>query len=484
MKNKSLKLNAMLNGVKQCCSVIFPLITFPYISRVLQAENYGKYSFSYSIVSYFALIAALGISKYAIREGAIRRNNPEEIKLFASQIFTINLITTVFAYILLFMTVFFVKNLQDYNSLIIILSSTIIFTTIGVDWINTIYEDYLYITVRYIIFQIISLIALFVFVKSKEDYLIYAFITVFANGGANILNYIHTRKYVKVSIVRALEMHVHIKPMLILFANNLAITVYINTDIVLLGVFQNDMVVGVYSIATKIYIIAKNLINAVITVMVPRLSLYLGEKRHEEYHYLLNKLFSTLIILIMPVVTGMFMMSNNIIYIVGGEQYIMGTTSLKILSIALAFAVMSSFFTNAVLLPNKLESKFLISTVTAAMVNLMLNFITIPLFSLNGAAITTVIAEVTVLIMSIYYCKDKFILNAVFRQILSCAVGCVFIVVCCLLVQLIISNIWWETIISVISSSLIYITFLLCIKNEIVIELLKPFMKLFSRRAL
>ena len=187
---KSLKINALLNTLRSVLNIIFPLITFPYVSRILGADNLGIYNFSSSFVSYFILIAGLGINTYAIREGAKYRDNREEISNFSSEVFSINMLSTLIAYILLITILLLFKNLQDYTICIIIFSIQIFFSTIGTEWIYIIYEDYSYITLRSIVFKIISLFLLFVFVKNREDYLAYSAITVFSSLGSNLLNYV------------------------------------------------------------------------------------------------------------------------------------------------------------------------------------------------------------------------------------------------------------------------------------------------------
>ena len=160
-KNKSFGLNAVLNSLQSLLNLIFPLITFPYISRILSVDGVGKYNFANSIVSYFILLAGLGISVYAVREGAKLRDKREEFSLFASRIFTINIISTIISYIALFLVLFFSASLQKYSIAILIFSVQIFFTTLGVDWIYTIFEEYGYITARNIIFKIISVVLLF-----------------------------------------------------------------------------------------------------------------------------------------------------------------------------------------------------------------------------------------------------------------------------------------------------------------------------------
>ena len=186
---KSLSLNALLNTVKTVLGIIFPLITFPYISRVLGVENVGKVNFSGSVVSYFTLIAAFGVSTYAVREGAKIRDNKKKFIDFSNQVFTINVLTTVLAYFLLGILIIFSAKIRNYTGLIVILSTAIVFVTIGADWLNTIYEDFGYITVRTLAFQIISLVLMFAFVKESDDYYKYAVITVLSSAGGNLCNF-------------------------------------------------------------------------------------------------------------------------------------------------------------------------------------------------------------------------------------------------------------------------------------------------------
>ena len=146
LKQKSLKLNMVLNATRGILSVLFPLITFPYISRVLGVENIGRYNYANSIISYFILLAGLGIEKYAIRDGAAYRENKEMMSRFSNEMFTINVLSTLVSYILLTAVLFAFPGIKRYWILLIILSFQIILKTIGVDWLYSIYEDYLYIT--------------------------------------------------------------------------------------------------------------------------------------------------------------------------------------------------------------------------------------------------------------------------------------------------------------------------------------------------
>lgn len=477
MKQKSLGVNAILNGIKQCCSIIFPLITFPYISRVLGSVGYGKYSFSYSVTNYFILLAALGIYTYAIREGAKIREDKKKLNKFCSQVFSINVCSAVISLLLLSMMAIFLPKFSGYNAYIFIQSTAIIMTVIGTDWVNGIFEDYFYITVRYIAVQCVCLIAMFVFVREPGDVIPYCIISVLATNGGNLINVFYVRKYAKIRFTFDMDLKRHLMPLLILFVNSIAISIYVNSDITMLGFFESDTQVGVYSFASKIYNLLKQLINAVIVVSVPRIS-YIIKNRPEEYRKFLNRIFSGLNVVLLPIVIGMFFMSDSMILIAGGEQYISGDTSLKILSAATLFAIYASLFTNCVLIVNRQEKFCLKATIVSAIVNVGLNFILMPSLGMIGAAITTVIAELINCFMQIRFSLPFFDWKKLeLRTNVSCICGSIFIGIICVLCNCFINGYLMKMTCAILLSTLVYGITLIVLKNPCVLAIIDSIVK-------
>ena len=457
MKNKTLFKNALLNTIKQFCNIAFPLITFPYVSRVLQVENYGKYTFSNSIVNYFCMLAALGITNYAIREGSIFREDEKNLSKFSNEVFTINILTMCLSLLLLLCLILLFPKLKDYRVLLLIQSSMIFFNTIGVEWLFSIFEDFKYITIRSVFIQIISLVLLFVFVKDSDDYVIYALITTFSSGSASIISFFYSKKHLKLNIVKKINFKKHIKPMLVLFFNTLAITIYVNSDITILGVLKDNHVVGLYNVSARVYTIIKQLLNAIVIVVLPRISLYLSQSKDQEFKEIVTSVFHYLIILILPTITGLFLMSKNIIYLVAGESYVDASYSLQILSVSIFFSLLASFITTGILLPKKKENKILNSTIIGALVNVVLNLLIIPFFSLNGAAFTTLIAEMVVFWVSLNYSKEYYDFRCLMKNKLPSILGCILIAIICIINKLIIQNVYLCLFVSMISSLIIYV---------------------------
>lgn len=479
MKKKSLGVNAFLNGLRSILNLIFPLITFPYVSRILSVNGMGIYNFSNTYVNYFVLIAGLGVATYAVREGAKYRDSKEKISTFSSQVFTINIISTVIAYVLLIASLIIFGNLHNYVSCILIFSLQLLFTTLGTEWIYTIYEDYAYITIRSIVFKIVSIILLFTLVRNANDYLWYAAITVFAGVGSNLLNYIHAKSFVTIKLVKPQETNwkYHLKPILIIFATSAAITIYVSSDTTILGLLKSDYAVGIYSTSVKIYTMVNTLISSVLLVTVPRLAMLIGKKMFKEYKQVLSDVIGTLSILAFPAIVGLIMLSKEIVLIIAGEKYLPSVDSLRIISWAMLFSSFSFVFNQCVLIPSKRESKSLRNTLVTAVINVALNFVLIPLWSYDGTSFSTVIAEFMVMTLNGWSARDivKPILfsRKTMKNIVSSIIGSIGVGVVCWFCDISCTSLILKTIFSIIISVIAYAIILVLLRNEIVINMLK-----------
>ncbi|WP_251496872.1 flippase [Otoolea muris] len=471
MQNKSLHTNIFLNIVKQLCILIFPLVTVPYASRTLLQEKYGMISFGSSIVSYFSLIASLGISTYAIREGCAIRENKKEFNNFACQIFTINILSTSISYILFFVTIMWNVKLFNMRSLLFIQGLSILFTTIGTDWVNTVYEEFLYITLRFVIFQCIAVLLMLVFVKEPEDYLIYAYINLFATAGPNVLNMLYCKKFVHIKLVKVRKIKDHIAPVLVLFANTIATTIYINSDITILGFVQDNSAVGIYSLVGKIYTMAKQLVSAFIVAITPRLASYIGNQDLKKYTELLSIGFEYLITLLVPIALGIAILSRKLIIIIGGEAYVKGSTALVMLSIAMLFAIPAFFISSSMLILMRKERLFLYVTIAGAVINISANFFAIPNYSYNGAAFTTLLAEAVVLFMTLIFTKGTVRLRCSKRSIISVMVAGFIMGICCQIVLYWNKSLYSSVIMSVCVGVLAYVVILWLFKNRVLLDL-------------
>lgn len=467
----SVKKNAILNIIKQICTILFPLITFPYAARVLHADNYGVYTFSSSIISYIVLLAGLGISNYAIREGARIRDNDKKISSFINEVFSINILSTILAYIVLFLLIAFWDRLSAYTVVILVLSLNVIFTTIGTDWINVIYEDYEYITKRYIYSHIFALILLFLIVRNEGDVVKYAISTVAGTVVANIANIFYIRK--KFGVRPRFVLHksalIHIVPILVLFSNSIASTIYLNSDVTILGVLKDDYAVAIYGVSSKIYSMVKAIANAAIIVIIPRVSSLISHGEFKNINELYKRTLGTVILLVIPAAVGLISLSSDVVLLIAGNGYTEAYLPLIILSFALPFATCACLFINGVLIPYRREKVALVLTLTSAAINVILNFVLIPTMSFNATAITTLIAEIFMCIGG-YISTIKLASIRITREFVLSLISSILVLGVCLLVSHLFSHYLLRIFISIASSVAIYVIFLCCVKQNTVYD--------------
>ncbi|MDD3184586.1 MAG: flippase [Anaerostipes sp.] len=482
MKEKNIKVNAVLNVIKTLSSILFPLITFPYISRVLQPDNIGKINFGSSFVSYFTLIASLGITTYAIRECAAVRNDKKKLTVTASQIFSINICTTLVAYCALAVTLLCFREFDTYRTLIIIQSLTIMFTTLGCDWLNSAMEDFIFITIRSISFQAIALVLMFVFVREPTDYLKYAFITVVSASGANIVNIFYRKKYCEIHFVKQIEWRKHLKPIMLLFVMILAQTIFNSSDVTMLGLIKGDYEVGIYSTAVKMKQLIAQVVTSLAWVIMPRMSLYFENKDYEKINRMLKRVLGVLLTLGLPSAIGCICLSDEIVIMMAGSSYIGASSALKILMVGFLISLVGgSFLGNMILLPSKRESVYMIICCLATVINLVLNYFLIPRWGVNAAAATTAFSSLIILIFLLFSMDKKIRIDGLLKSIITPILGCVFIVATCVLIRCFVTHIFIRLIISIVAGGIVFLVSQVVLRNYLVIEIISIVKDKFRR---
>lgn len=478
MKEKKISINFIFNLFKTLMSLIFPLITFPYASRVLGVDNLGKVQYCNSIVSYFLLIASLGISIYAVREGSKYKDDKYMLSKFSKEILIINTLSTTIAYIaFIIFVVFFFRN--DYYILIIICSLSIFFTTYSIEWLYQIKEEYKYISIRAFIMQLLSLILLFVFVKSSQDYIYYALISIIGASGNFIFNMVHAKDFINIFGKYNLEIKKHIKPIFTIFGISIASSIYMNLDTVMLGAMKSTVAVGLYTAAVKIVQVVKTLVGSFSNVLFPRLSNYLGNNKFEEYEKLLFQGLRIILMITIPAAVGMCMLSKEIIIIFSGNEYIEASLASKILSINVIFSIIDGALYYQILLPFGKEKFATLSTMIGACINFILNFIMIPYFSYVGAALTTLIAEFCVFLGLFYFSNKLMNIKSIVSYFIRYILYTIPFIIFCMLVKIVLDSVFLTVIVSIIGSVFLYFLILFIFKDRIFVQSIDIFRKKF-----
>lgn len=393
MKQKSIKLNFIMNATLQISAFIFPLITFPYVSRILGPSGTGNVSFATSIVTYFALFAQLGIPTYGIRATARVRDDKVLLSKTVQEIFIINAVMCVLAYIVFFVVLNLVPKMYNDKVLFIIISSTILFNSVGMDWLYKGLEKYTYITIVSIIFKFIAIILMFVCVHHKNDYVIYGAISIFAVSASNICNLVNIQKLIYIKPILNYEFTKHFYPILIFFAMSCATTIYTNLDTVMLGFMKDNVEVGYYNAAIKIKNVLLGVVTSLGTVLLPRASYYVENNMYSEFKRIAGKALNFVVLISFPLCLYFILFAKEGVLFLSGDAYTEAILPMQILMPTLIFIGLTNIMGIQMLIPLGREKVVLYSEIAGAIVDLAINIVLIPIMSSSGAAIGTLVAE-------------------------------------------------------------------------------------------
>ncbi len=402
----SVKYNFIMNFILTATNFIFPLITFPYVSRVLQAAGNGRVSFASSAANYFMMVASLGIPTYGIRACARVRDNKNELSKTVQELFIINFIMTCLVTITYVVCVFSVPKFAQDKVLFFINGLNIVLNMFGMNWVYQALEQYDYITVRSIVFKVVSIILMFAFVHDQNDYVIYGAITVFAAVGSYVLNFIRLQKIIDFKLTGNYDFKQHMKPIFILFSQSLAVSIYTNLDTVMLGFMKTDVDVGYYHAAVRIKGLLLSLVTSLGNVLLPRMSYFVKQSRMNEFKKYMVKALNFELLMSISLALYFVLFAKESIRFLAGSGYDGAILAMQIITVAVVPNGLTGVLGVQVLTSLEKEKYVLLSVVVAAFVDFLLNLVFIPKYGAAGASLATAIAELLVLGIQIYYTKE------------------------------------------------------------------------------
>ena len=472
---KSLAKNSIYNIIYKCLNLVFPLIISAYVSRILFAEGVGKVSSAQNIVTYFSLLAALGLPTYGTKViASCGKNRMYRNKAF-SELFIINAGSTLICTVVHYSLVCTIPYFQQRSMLSIVCGLAIIFNVINVDWFYQGREEYGYIMLRSFLIKLLSLIAVFVFVKSVNDYIMYAAILTLSKVANNVFNIIHLHKDVSFTI-KKINVAQHIRPVFVFLAASIAIEVYTLADTTMLTFIHGDNIVGYYATARKGIDVIRTMIIAVCSVFLPRLSYYYANSQIKCFNDLMNKGIKILIYMTIPAMVGVILTAKYFIPLLFGADFSNAILTTQILSFSIVTVAFSNFFGYQVLATIGKEQQMLISTIVGAIVNIILNFALVFSYKHNGVAVASAITEFCVAFYQILVVRKNVQIEIQKKFIISVVFGTMCMFFSVLLCRWIIDNQIACLLISIITGCVVYFLTTLITKNEMsemVIKILK-----------
>lgn len=402
----SIRKNFIYNSILSVSRVLFPLISFPYSSRVLGPDGIGRVNFIDGYTQYFVLVAALGIPVYGVREVARAKSDRVLLGKTISELITLNFLISLGCCIFYFAIAFATHKYQVYGDLYMLGAVILVLSTFVAEWFFQGMESFKYISLRSLVLNSLSIVLLFILVKTRSDIFWYYGINVIILAANVIMNMSMLNKEVPLKF-KNLSLRRHLKPLFLLFSTQVAISVYLMLDKVLLGYMSEDKYVGFYSASLRVTKILLTLISALALVMMPQMSKAFHDMDAERVKTLYRKSSNFVITVGIPISIGLICLSDEIIALIAGKAFLPASTSLKIVAPTILIIGLSNIFGMQILTANGKEKILLRCVTVGTVVNVLVNVLLIPYWKHNGTAMAILITELFVTVAAGYYaCKE------------------------------------------------------------------------------
>lgn len=432
-KNSSVAINGLFFAGYRVLNILFPLITSVYVARVLLPSGTGRVAYAQNVVTYFTLLASLGLPTYGTREIARNLSSEEKYNETFFELISINTISTTICAIAYYTLCFTIPSFRNDLQLYLVAGLAIVLNYFNIDWLYQGREEYKYIAIRGFLIKALSVVLLFLVVKEQSDYVAYAGIYCLILGGNNLVNCIGLKRRVHFA-KRKLNLRTHLKPIIILFATTVAIELYTMLDTTMLGIMCSDQVVGYYSYAMKTTKIIITVLTAATTVLLPRLSSTYHVSR-DRYKSLANKGIAFLFSISIPISVYMYFNAYDIVVFLYGNHYENAVETLKILALLIPFISFSTYLGAQILCSANCEKDMLIAVSIGAITNILMNAVLIPRFYQNGAAIASVASEFIVMLCDAYFVKQIIELRIPAKVVMVTVITSMSVIICTLIVH-------------------------------------------------
>ena len=393
---KSVKFNAIMNTALTASNMLVSLVTIPYVTRVLSVSGYGDVGFAQSVSMWLSAFCLVGIPTYGIRECARVRDDPVALAQIVRELLIIITVCTLVVLIPFGICIELVPRLRAISSLMWVFWVGTLLLSYGVEWYFQAIEDYAYITIRSVAFKILSLILIICLVRGSDDWFIYGLILALITSGNNIFNIVRMFHNVPMSGIGEVRIRRHIKPLASYSVLSIASSLYLYFDSVLLGMCSIDNTeVAFYQLATKVKGVLAQILTAIINALVPRLSYY-AVKDRKQYRRLLGTGMWVTVNLCMGIMCFLFVFSGPLMILISSKKYVGAILPMQIMGGVILFSGLNTFLGFCVLCPLGEEKKLAAANLLGVPISVGLNVLFDSKLGALGAAISVLIAEITI----------------------------------------------------------------------------------------
>ena len=393
--------NYAYNLSYQLLVIILPIITTPYVTRVFSSADLGTYGYFNSIVTYFILLATLGVANYGTKEISGHR---KDIRKNFWGIYTLQFGATILSiclYILLCLSLSFMQNPVAY-----ILGLSLVSKGMDISWLFQGLEDFRKITVRNITVKLVGVISIFLFVKSANDLYLYVFLLTIFELLGQFSMWLPAREFIGKPHFDWSYAKQHLKPVVLLFLPQIAISLYVTLDRTMLGALASTKDVGIYDQALKLVNILLTLVTSLGSVMLPRVANLLSTGDHKAVNKMHQMSFLIYNLVIFPIIAGMLIVNDDFVQFFLGQDFQDAKYAIAIMIFRMFFIGWTNIMGIQILIPHNKNKEFMISTTIPAIVSVGLNLLLLPKLGYIGAAIVSVLTEALVWAIQLYFTRN------------------------------------------------------------------------------
>ena len=427
-----LRKNFIYNIIVTTSNYLFPFIVFPYVSRTLGVHNLGICNFVDNVVLYFTMFSMMGMGILGIREIAAVQGNPIRTNQTFLSLFCLNGIFTMLSIISFLICIAFIPQFHQYQELMYIGCLNIAANFLLIDWLYKGLEDFKYITKRTLTIKIIYVFAIFLFVRQKDDYIIYYALTTISVILNALINILHSRKFISFKSL-TLSISQYKKPYFKLGLYWISTTIYASFYTIILGFVSTPDEIGYFTTASKLIILTMSLYTAWTTVAMPRSSAMLSNGETLNFLELINKSFNALFAFSIPIVIIGIFFSHDIIFILSGNGYEGASIPSAILMPLIFIIGCSQIAVIQILMPKRCDTILLTNSIIGAIVGLFLCYILVPRFFAIGASISWLMSETIVLILAMMFVQKNFNIHFPWKLYLTNLTGQIPTIILCLI---------------------------------------------------
>ena len=410
--------NYAYNFSYQLLVIILPILTTPYVTRIFSSEDLGTYGYFNSIVTYFILLATLGVANYGTKEVSANRKN---IQPTFWGIYSLQVVAAFISIVLYLLLCWSVPSMQ--NPVAYILGLSLLSKGLDISWLFQGLEDFRKITIRNITVKLLGILSIFLFVKTPNDLYLYVFLLTGFELLGQLSMWLPAKEFIgkpHFDVVHAKE---HLKPVILLFLPQIAISLYVTLDRTMLGALSSTKDVGIYDQALKIINILLTIVTSLGSVMLPRVSSLLSSGDYKAVNKMYEMSFLIYNLIIFPIIAGMLIVNKDFVNFFLGKDFQEARVAIEIMIARMFFIGWKNIMGIQILIPHNKNREFMLSTTIPAFVGVGLNLLLIPSLGFIGASITSVLTEALVWVIQYYYTrsylKEVPILSSMLKIILS-----------------------------------------------------------------